>query len=74
MFVSVCGKTPADLGAAFVAENATVAGDVITLRGMWADARGRLHRGVVSGSRKEGPALAAALALKLKEAAQCAVK
>ena len=28
MFVSVCGKTPADLGAAFVAENATVAGDV----------------------------------------------
>ena len=48
---------------------ATVAGDVITLRGMWADARGRLHRGVVSGSRKEGPALAEGLARQLREEA-----
>ena len=28
MFVSVCGKTPRDEGAAFVAENAVVAGEV----------------------------------------------
>ena len=28
MFASVCGKTPRDQGAAFVAENATVVGDV----------------------------------------------
>ena len=28
MFASVCGKTPRDLGAAFVAGNAVVVGDV----------------------------------------------
>ena len=28
MFVTVCGKTPRDLGAAFVAGTAVVAGDV----------------------------------------------
>ena len=48
---------------------ATVAGDTITIRGMWADARGRLHRGVVSGSRREGPALAEGLARQLREEA-----
>ena len=48
---------------------ATVAGDVITLRGMWADARGQLHRGAVSGSRNEGPALAEGLARQLREEA-----
>ena len=57
-----------------VAAYATVEGDAITIEGIYVDEENRLYRGKTSGSRKEGPALAAALALKLKEAAQCAVK
>ena len=42
MFLSFCGKVPRDEGAAFVAPNATVQGDVILKAGstVWYGGRG----------------------------------
>ena len=57
-----------------VAAYAAVEGDSITIEGIYVDEENRLYRGKTSGSRREGPALAAALALKLKEEAKWAVK
>ena len=42
----------------------------ITINGIYVDGANRLFRGAISGSRREGPALAAALARQLKEGAQ----
>ena len=57
-----------------VAAYATVAGETITINGIYVDDDNRLFRGAISGSRREGPALAAALARQLKEGTQCAVR
>ena len=57
-----------------VAAYATVEGEGITIEGIYVDENNRLYRGKTSGSRKEGPALAAALARQLKEEAQWAEK
>ena len=52
-----------------VAAYAAVAGSTITIEGIYADEANRLYRGKVSGPREQGPALAAELALRLKEEA-----
>lgn len=52
-----------------VAAYAAVAGSTITIEGIYADEANRLYRGKVSGPREQGPALAAELALQLKEEA-----
>lgn len=57
-----------------VAAYATVEGEGITIEGIYVDEKNRLYRGKTSGSRREGPALAAALARQLKEEAQWAEK
>ena len=53
-----------------VAAYATVEGDRITIEGIYVDEKNRLLRGKTSGSRRDGPALAEALARKLKEEAK----
>ena len=57
-----------------VAAYATVTGETITIDGIYVDDENQLYRGTISGSRREGPALAAELARQLKEGAQCVVK
>lgn len=57
-----------------VAAYATVTGETITIDGIYVDNENQLYRGTISGSRREGPALAAELARQLKEGAQCVVK
>ena len=57
-----------------VAAYATVTGETITIDGIYVDNENQLYRGTISGSRREGPALAAELARQLKEVAQCVVK
>ena len=57
-----------------VAAYATVEGEGIIIEGIYVDENNRLYRGKTSGSRKEGPALAAVLARQLKEEAQWAEK
>ena len=57
-----------------VAAYAAVEGDSIVIEGIYVDERNRLYRGRTSGSRREGPALAAALAKQLKEGAAWAEK
>lgn len=57
-----------------VAAYAAVAGDTITIEGIYADEANRLYRGKTSGPREQGPALAAELALRLKEEASWAEK
>lgn len=57
-----------------VAAYATVTGEAITIDGIYVDDENQLYRGTISGSRREGPALASELARQLKEGAQCVVK
>ena len=57
-----------------VAAYATVTGETITIDGIYVDNENQLYGGTISGSRREGPALAAELARQLKEGAQCVVK
>lgn len=57
-----------------VAAYATVTGETITIDGIYVDDENQLYRGTISGSRREGPALATELARQLKEGAQCVVK
>jgi len=52
-----------------VAAHATLEGDVLCLRGLYADGAERLYRGAVEGPPERGEALAAALAGRLKEEA-----
>ena len=53
-----------------VAAYATVDGDSITIEGIYVDGQNRLYRGKTAGSRRDGQALAQALAQKLKEEAK----
>ena len=57
-----------------VAAYATVEGVHITIHGIYVDPDNGLHRGQVTGLRGDGPALAARLALELKEGSQWAEK
>lgn len=54
-----------------VAAHATIAGDAITITGLYVDGRGRPVKGTARGPGDQGEALACGLAQNLKEGAAC---